>query len=415
MKTWPLLVIWLAALALVACAPSGDDLWFRGGLDAAIEEAAERETLVFVEFYTPWCSWCRRLEAETLTDADVRRELDGLVAVRLDAEGNGREAADRFGIESYPTMVFLDGAGEEVERIVGYLPPERFLAELRRIRTGDTLFACLEQLRDNPADREAVKRAVKGLLERSDPEGAIAKIELYHGVPGHDHELCKQLMFEAGRDLHYRLYLTAAKLYRKGWERPMDVPPVPGAERLRQLFEEGLVELDPEEQAERLRKARFADTEALLDLVTADEMPKGDLYGVAELALRGGHYDLAGELYAIWFAEASEGAGADDLNRAAWQLYLARESVDTAVEMARTAYEADPSADVADTLARLLYVDGQRVDAIALARSAAAEAHGDRALEYLDVVELMEQGRDLGDRPAFEDYPGPPGPGHPRD
>jgi hypothetical protein len=195
----------------------------------------------------------------------------------------------------------------------------------------------------------------------------------------------------------------------------MEVPPVPGAERLRQLFEEGLVELDPEEQAERLRAARFADTEALLDLVAADDMPKGDLYGAAELALRGGHYELAGDLYQRWFADATASAGADDLNRAAWQLYLARESVDTAVEMARTAYHADPSADIADTLARLLYVDGQRADAIALARSAAAEAQGDRAREYLEVVELMEQGRDLGDRPAFEDYPGPPGPRHPRD
>ena len=410
MKTWPLLVLWLTALSLVACNPAGDDLWFRGGLDAATEAAAERETLVFVEFYTSWCSWCRRLETETLTDVEVRRELDRLVAVRLDAEGDGREAANRFGIESYPTMVFLDGAGEEVERLVGYLPPDRFLAELRRIRTGDTLFACLEQLRDDPGDREAVQRAVRGLLERSDPEGAIAKIELYHGTPGHDHEFCERLMFEAGRDLHYRLYLTAAKLYRKGWERPMDVPPVPGTMRLRELFDDNLLDLDADTQAARLRQVRFDDAAALLKLVDSGEIPEVELYGVAELALRGGHYELAGDLYQQWFADASAGAGADDLNRAAWQLYLAREAVDTAVEMARTAYRTDPSADVADTLARLLYVDGQTVDAIALARSAAAEAQGDRAREYLQVVELMEQGRDLGDRPAFEDYPGPPPP-----
>jgi thioredoxin-related protein len=406
MRPWSTRVLLVTAVAAVACNPVGDDMWFRGDLKAAASAAGERDTLVFVEFYTRWCSWCRRLESETLTDPAARAELSGLVSVRLDAEGDGRREARRFGVESYPTMVFLSPAGEEVERIVGYLPPDRFVAELQRIRTGDTLFACLERLRDDPADRQAIQRVVQGLLERADPEGAIAKIKRFHSIDGHDHEICRRLMFESGRDLHDRLYLTAAKLYRTGWDRHLVVPPVPGVMQLKGLFDDDLLDLDPEEQADRLRQAKFDDTTALLELVDAEDLPDRDLYGAAELALRGGHYDLAGNLYEQWFIRAATEAGAEDLSRAARQLYLAHESVDTAMAMARAAYAEDPSADIADTLARLLYVDGQTGNAIALARTAAATARDQRAHDYLRAAELMERGSELDDRPAFEDYPG---------
>src|SRR5207249_4911172 len=40
-------------------------------------------------------------------------------------------------VEGYPTVLFLDTKGEEVDRIVGYLPPERFAKDVARIRSDD--------------------------------------------------------------------------------------------------------------------------------------------------------------------------------------------------------------------------------------------------------------------------------------
>lgn len=407
MKTWSALTLAVAAAALVACGPAADDFWFHGGLDDATRVAGEKDTLVFVEFYTDWCSWCRRLETETLTDRAVRAELDALVAIRLDAEKGGAEAARRFGVESYPTMVFLDADGDEVDRIVGYLPPEKFVGEVRRITAGDTLAACLRELEAHPADPDAIRRAVAGLLERGDPEGAIAKIESFHNVEGHDHALCERLLFEAGRDLHYRVYLRAARLYRDGWSSPLEVPPVPGSRHLSELLDAGLVDLDPAEQAELLRTARFEDAGELLGMVTLDRAAGDELFELGSFAFRGGHYGQAAELYRRWFDDEAATHDPERLNRAAWQLYLARESVDTAVAMARAAYAAEPSPDIADTLARLLYLEGSHAEAIGLARTAAAEAGGARAEEYLEVVRRMEANLELEDAPAFESYPGP--------
>ncbi len=407
MKRWSLFILTAATAVLVACGPMGDDFWFRGDLEEAVRVAAEKNTLVFVEFNTDWCSWCRRLESETLSNRDVRNELGKLVPIQLNAETDGVEAARRFAVESYPTMIFLEPSGEEVDRIVGYLPPEKFLEEVRRIRTGDTLYSCLQNLAEDPTDIDAIRRAVAGLLERSDPEGAITKIKHFHAESEHDHEVCEKLMFEAGRDLHYRVYLRAAKLYRDGWKTTVEVPPVPGSKRLSALLEEGLTEFDQQEQVRRMREARFEDAAELMELVSVENAEGDDLFGMATFAFRGGHYEVAAGLYGRWFADPNTLADADKLNRAAWQLYLARESLETAVAMARKAYELDPSPDVADTLARLLYVSGEPVEAVELERSAAAAAQGGRAEQYLEVADKMQKLLDLDDRPAFEDYPGP--------
>ncbi len=55
------------------------------------------------------------------------------MSVRLNAEKDGREAAERFNVDGFPTIVFLDAAGGEVGRIPGYMEPGPFLEELTNI------------------------------------------------------------------------------------------------------------------------------------------------------------------------------------------------------------------------------------------------------------------------------------------
>ncbi len=68
------------------------------------------------EFYTDWCNWCRRLDSDTFSDPAVRGESTQLVALKLNAEKGGSELAARYGVDSYPTMVFFDSRGNEMER-----------------------------------------------------------------------------------------------------------------------------------------------------------------------------------------------------------------------------------------------------------------------------------------------------------
>jgi thiol-disulfide isomerase/thioredoxin len=112
--------------------------------DAALKEAGKGKKLIMVDFYTDWCGWCKKLDADTYTDPKVIKEADKLVALKLDAEdkGVGEKLAKKYGVQGFPTILFLDPAGIEQDdkadndvagKIVGYMPGGPFAAEMKKI------------------------------------------------------------------------------------------------------------------------------------------------------------------------------------------------------------------------------------------------------------------------------------------
>ncbi len=407
MKRAFLLLTVFAILGIVACQPGTSGLWFSGDLEAARAEAGTRDTMVMIEFYADWCNWCRRLDADTFSVPEVRRELARFVPMKMNGEKGGAGLAAGLGVDSYPTLIFLDPDGNEMDRILGYLPPDRFLRRVRRIQTGDTFLACLRDLEEDPGNIEAIQRSVDGLLERSDPEGAINRIEAFHrATDGNQLEICRGLMFTARVELHGRVYQRAAKLYRRNWDRGIEVPNTQGAAALHELLAEGLSSLPPDDQAALLREARYEDAASLLEIPDLELATADNLLDVAGFAFRNGHFDLAADLYLRWYEAMGAVAEPDSLNDVAWRLYLAGTELETAIGIARQAYAATPDPETADTLSRLLYVTGSVDEAITLERRAAEDAGGPRGETYLGVAESMEAGEALDDKPTFDSYPG---------
>lgn len=146
---------WIAVAAFVAlllpaggasAAGSADPMWrdWNSGLKAA----ASTGKPVLVDVYTDWCGWCKRLDRDVYSRADVRDYLQKhFVTVKLNAdavdpasyEGRNytlRTLAARFDVSSYPTTIFLKPGGEHLTNLPGYLPPERFLLVLHYIGDG---------------------------------------------------------------------------------------------------------------------------------------------------------------------------------------------------------------------------------------------------------------------------------------
>ncbi|MBW6481636.1 MAG: thioredoxin family protein [Vicingaceae bacterium] len=91
--------------------------------------AKKENKLIFMDIYATWCGPCKRLKANTFSDAEVGNLYNQkFINVAFDGEkGEGVELARKYGVRSYPTLLFLDGNGNIVKRTVGYHNAKEFI------------------------------------------------------------------------------------------------------------------------------------------------------------------------------------------------------------------------------------------------------------------------------------------------
>ena len=104
-------------------------VWMKGTLEEALAQAKKQDKLVFIDFWTTWCGWCKKLDHDTYTDPKIIASLnEHYVCLSVDAESkDGAPIARRYSVSGYPTLLFLTTDGLVRERAPGYKPPEKLL------------------------------------------------------------------------------------------------------------------------------------------------------------------------------------------------------------------------------------------------------------------------------------------------
>lgn len=115
--------------------------------------AQKEHKVIIIDFYTTWCGPCKLLDKTTWQDKDVTKFLnDNSISLKIDAEAQA-DLAHQFHIHGYPTILFIKPDGSELDRFVGYLNPERFLAAAKSTLAGkDSLAVSKEVLANNSND-----------------------------------------------------------------------------------------------------------------------------------------------------------------------------------------------------------------------------------------------------------------------
>ncbi|QKJ30491.1 thioredoxin fold domain-containing protein [Mucilaginibacter mali] len=92
-------------------------------ISTALAKAKKAHRPVFVDAYASWCAPCKELRKTTFKNKRVAAYLNNhYINAAIDVEkGNGMQFAEKYHIESYPTLLLIDENGKEVKRIEGFV------------------------------------------------------------------------------------------------------------------------------------------------------------------------------------------------------------------------------------------------------------------------------------------------------
>ncbi|MCK5682527.1 thioredoxin family protein [bacterium] len=111
--------------------------WYE--FEEGIAKAEAEKKPVVIDFYTDWCKWCKVMDEKTFSVPEVEKYLfEHYVPIRINAESQdaisyqGKEftyatLTRYFGVNSYPSLAYLDKNGEFLTIIPGYIEKDQFL------------------------------------------------------------------------------------------------------------------------------------------------------------------------------------------------------------------------------------------------------------------------------------------------
>jgi thiol:disulfide interchange protein DsbD len=108
-----------------------------GDLDRELAKAKTENKLLLLDFYADWCISCKEMEVNTFANPEVAKVLREFVLVQADVTKNSvdnQALLKRFGLFGPPGILIFDvnSQEEKARRVIGYMPPERFLGRLKK-------------------------------------------------------------------------------------------------------------------------------------------------------------------------------------------------------------------------------------------------------------------------------------------
>ena len=118
--------------------------------ETAIERNKDDRKFIFIDIYTSWCGWCKKMDASTFKDEEVVEYMsEHFYAVKMDAESNegivynevlyekeGRYNKLAFnllaGKMTFPSFVVLSKREVKLGAIVGFQKPNQLISALSK-------------------------------------------------------------------------------------------------------------------------------------------------------------------------------------------------------------------------------------------------------------------------------------------
>ncbi|WP_020003625.1 thioredoxin fold domain-containing protein [Brachyspira innocens] len=128
-----ILVVLITVLSVIACSKANAEIKWEKDLASAMKKAKEKNLPIMIDVYTDWCTWCKELDKNTYANKEVIDMAKKMVSVKLNPETSkeGAEIAQRYGVQGFPTILFISADGFVLENIGGYVEGEKFVPYMK--------------------------------------------------------------------------------------------------------------------------------------------------------------------------------------------------------------------------------------------------------------------------------------------
>jgi tetratricopeptide (TPR) repeat protein len=179
--------------------------------------AESKDKNMILEFYTDWCTWCKRLADSTFTDTSVIRFSMDFVFFRANAEKD-TALAESYKVNGYPTVILANPRGEEIDRIVGYATAPDFIQDISGYLRGEGTLADLEnKLKADTTNLELRFRVGEKYQERKRFDEALFNFNQVISLDPKDSTgKASQALFDIGlMSMRQKDYPQAIAVFRK--------------------------------------------------------------------------------------------------------------------------------------------------------------------------------------------------------
>ncbi len=152
--------------------------------------AKQQKKMVFVDCYTTWCGPCKVMSSKIFPQKVCGDFFNKeFVSVKIDMEkGEGIELRKQFNVTAYPTLLFFDASGKEINRIVGSVPGADLFVQTVKDGLGEnSVSAMKERFAAGKRDREFLFKYLEIVSRANDRAAALEVLPLL--LDGHEAEM----------------------------------------------------------------------------------------------------------------------------------------------------------------------------------------------------------------------------------
>ncbi len=354
-----------------------------------LKEAAKENKLVFVDAYTTWCGPCKRMSKEVFTQNEVAKFYNKeFINYKIDMEkGEGPELASKYKVAQYPTLLFIDAAGNLVHRAAGYHDKAQ-LIELGNAALDPSQQLATQEKRFKDGDRDpAFLKEYTALRARSFDDSHLPVAEAYLKAQGNlNTDENRSFVFQYLGDIDSKMFKHFTK-YRADYAQQFGANAV--EQKVNTLVSDYIASKSTDEQLIGLKEVKTLYKKAYPSkakkLFSAYKMTyyrsQGDRKGFAKSAIK--HY------------KKYPSNDPEELNEIAWTFNTViseKKYLKKALKLATQSAEIDPAFYNYDTIAALNAKIGDKTAAKAAAIKAIefAKQEGFSPDGYAATTKLLE-------------------------